>query len=97
MCIYECYLFTLKFTGYIYRTLEQIYSDLYDQVIKEKNIGLLYKGCERPHWRASMPGKKRNIIRKIFKQEEFYYHQIFFHYVLQNGNRAHFAWDMPLR
>jgi len=66
-------------------------------VILNSGDGLLYKGCERPHWRGPMPGKKRNIIRKIFKQEELYYHQIFFHYVLQNGNRAHFAWDMPLR
>jgi hypothetical protein len=66
-------------------------------VILNAGDGLLYKGCERPHWRDPMPGKKRNIIRKIFKQEELYYHQIFFHYVLQNGNRAHFAWDMPLK
>ena len=25
--------------------------------------------------------------------EELYYHQIFFHYVLQDGQRAHCAWD----
>jgi hypothetical protein len=70
-----------------------------DSVSLNLNAGdaLLYKGCERPHWREPMPGKKRNIIRKGFGQEELYYHQIFFHYVLQDGNRAHFAWDMPLR
>lgn len=81
------------------------YNEDKTQIIKEGEIksiilnsgdGLLYKGCERPHWRTPMPGKKRNIIRKIFKQKELYYHQIFFHYVLANGNRAHFAGDMPL-
>ena len=45
--------------------------------------GLLYKGCERPHWRGKMPGSRADN----------YYHQIFFHYVLQDGNRAHCAWD----
>ena len=31
---------------------------------------------------------------KIFgKKTEYYYHQIFFHYVLQDGQRAHCAWD----
>ena len=25
---------------------------------------------------------------------QLYYHQIFFHYVLQDGQRAHCAWDM---
>ena len=25
--------------------------------------GLLYKGCERPHWRDAMPGYKRRRIR----------------------------------
>ena len=27
------------------------------------------------------------------KPVEYYYHQIFFHYVLQDGERAHCAWD----
>ena len=56
--------------------------------------GLLYKGCERPHWRDPMPTppKKKKIFGKESK-EEYYYHQIFFHYVLQDGERAHCAWD----
>ena len=57
--------------------------------------GLIYKGCERPHWRDPMPTprrRKRDIILRR-KQKEYYYHQIFFHYVLQDGNRAHCAWD----
>lgn len=55
--------------------------------------GVIYKGCERPHWREPMPGVRRNKVRKLFGKEEFFYHQIFFHYVLANGNRVHYAWD----
>ena len=53
--------------------------------------GMVYKGCERPHWRDPMPGL---LESKINKDESLYYHQIFFHYVLQDGTRAHHAWDM---
>ena len=51
-------------------------------VILKPGDGMVYKGCERPHWRDPMPSKV-----------EKYYHQIFFHYVLQDGRRAHCAWD----
>ena len=51
--------------------------------------GVLYKGCERPHWRDKMPG----TFEMMSGGEELYYHQIFFHYVLQDGIRAHHAWD----
>ena len=57
--------------------------------------GMIYKGCERPHWRDPMPlphvRKRDKLLRK--PQPEYYYHQIFFHYVLQDGYRAHMAWD----
>ena len=57
--------------------------------------GMIYKGCERPHWRDPMPTprvrKRDKWLRR--KQPEYYYHQIFFHYVLQDGKRAHIAWD----
>ena len=59
--------------------------------------GMVYKGCERPHWRDPMPGiPKGKKSKKLFgkaPQQEQYYHQIFFHYVLQDGERAHCAWD----
>jgi hypothetical protein len=63
--------------------------------------GMIYKGCERPHWRDPMPGtpkhmqttKKGFFNRKIEEPIEYYYHQIFFHYVLADGQRAHCAWD----
>ena len=57
--------------------------------------GLIYKGCERPHWREAMPTprvRKRDMLLMRSKPE-YYYHQIFFHYVLQDGERAHCAWD----
>ena len=56
----------------------------------EPGDGLLYKGCERPHWRDPMPGKPKKVFGK---KVELYYHQIFFHYVLADGHRAHCAWD----
>lgn len=60
----------------------------------EPGDGLLYKGCERPHWRDPMPGRrKRDRIPFLKKTNPYYYHQIFFHYVLQDGQRAHCAWD----
>lgn len=82
--------------------------DTYDDSEKKTNIlkkgenrsvilgpgdGMIYKGCERPHWRDPMPGVKRSKIRKFFKQPELYYHQVFFHYVLADGLRANHAGD----
>ena len=59
--------------------------------------GMIYKGCERPHWRDPMPGtplgeKSRRIFGKK-QQKEYYYHQIFFHYILQDGERTQYAFD----
>ena len=50
--------------------------------------GMIYKGCERPHWRDPMPKPKQ-----WFGNTKYYYHQIFFHYVLADGYRAHCAGD----
>ena len=60
-------------------------------VILKPGDGMVYKGCERPHWRDIMPGKTQPA--HIIFPRHTYYHQIFFHYVLQDGLRAHFAWD----
>ena len=64
-------------------------------VILNPGDGMIYKGCERPHWRDPMPiprvRKRDKLLRR--KLPEYYYHQIFFHYVLQDGERAHCAWD----
>ena len=61
-------------------------------VVLEAGDAMIYKGCERPHWREPMPGLLESIRDEIDKYS-FYYHQIFFHYVLQDGVRAHYAWD----
>ena len=61
-------------------------------VVLEPGDAMIYKGCERPHWRESMPGLLETIRDGIDKNS-LYYHQIFFHYVLQDGVRAHYAWD----
>ena len=57
--------------------------------------GMIYKGCERPHWRDPMLAprlrKRDKWLRR--KQPEYYYHQIFFLYVLADGERSHFKGD----
>ena len=48
-------------------------------VVLQAGDGMIYKGCERPHWRDPMPKprrKKRDIILRR-KDKEYYYHQIF--------------------
>jgi hypothetical protein len=67
-------------------------------VILKPGDGMVYKGCERPHWRDAMPGlpqskKSKKLFGKKTSDTETYYHQIFFHYCLQDGQRAHCAWD----
>ena len=49
--------------------------------------GLLYKGCERPHWRdpLEVPRRRKRDILLRKPEPRWYYHQIFFHYVLPMG------------
>ena len=56
---------------------------------------MIYKGCERPHWRDPMPGLIETALARAKGNLDpsLYYHQIFFHYVLQDGIRAQCAWD----
>jgi hypothetical protein len=63
-------------------------------VILNAGDGMVYKGCERPHWRDPMPTEYRRTWygRKVEK-ECLYYHQIFFHYILADGQRTHYAFD----
>lgn len=51
--------------------------------------GMVYKGCERPHWRDPMPFPR---TPDTFDGQT-YYHQVFFHYVLADGIRSHCAFD----
>ncbi len=56
--------------------------------------GMVYKGCERPHWREPLPREyKRTWYGRRYEVEGLYYHQVFFHYVLANGLRANCAGD----
>ena len=64
-------------------------------VILSAGDGMIYKGCERPHWRDPMPTEyKRTWYGKKVEKEGLYYHQIFFHYVLADGQRVQCANDM---
>ena len=64
-------------------------------IIMEPGDGVIYKGCERPHWREPLPLQyKKGLLGKKERIEGLYYHQIFFHYVLADGQRWEFAWDM---
>lgn len=67
-------------------------------VILSAGDGMIYKGCERPHWRDPMPMEyERTWYGKKVEKDGLYYHQIFFHYVLANGIRSHFAHDMATK
>ena len=64
-------------------------------VILNAGDGMVYKGCERPHWRDPMPTEHtRTWYGKRVEKEGLYYHQIFFHYVLSDGQRVQCANDM---
>jgi len=58
--------------------------------------GMIYKGCERPHWREPLVSRHTGdyFIRKLGQEDDTYYHQVFFHYVLADGQRAQCANDM---
>lgn len=58
---------------------------------------VIYKGCERPHWRNPLESKY-NKVERFFnkikgKEDDTYYHQVFFHYVLADGVYSHFSGD----
>ncbi len=64
-------------------------------VILNAGDGMVYKGCERPHWRDPMPTEyQRTWYGKRVEKDGLYYHQIFFHYVLADGQRVQYANDM---
>ena len=65
-------------------------------LILKPGDGVIYKGCERPHWRTPMPleYERKWFIKRV--KPNLYYHQVFFHYVLQDGRRCHHAYDKTL-
>ena len=58
---------------------------------------VIYKGCEREHWREplqSRNGKVKKFINNLQKKEDdTYHHQIFFHYVNAQGPFVQYAYD----
>lgn len=54
---------------------------------------ILYKGCEVLHWRSKMKSNLNNIQKILKIKDTSYYHQIFFHYVMRDGLRSHYAYD----
>ena len=56
--------------------------DQTENTVSMKNGDMvIYKGCEREHWREPLTGK------------DSYHHQIFFHYVNAQGPYVHYAYD----
>ena len=56
----------------------------------EPGDGIIFKGCERPHWRDTFPEPKKRWFSKKEK-EVFYHHDITFQYVITDGQRSHIA------
>ena len=58
--------------------------------------GVIYKGCERPHWRDPLPSRHVGnfFTGKLDDNDDTFYHQIFFHYVLADGLRVQYANEM---
>ena len=51
--------------------------------------GVIYRGCEREHWREPLPSKYSTpelLFRKMLKKDDdTYHHQIFYHFVDSQG------------
>jgi len=66
-------------------------------VLMNDGDAVIYKGCERDHWRDPLPSKYNKVQRlwrKIKKlPDDTYHHQIFFHYVNANGPLVQWAFD----
>jgi hypothetical protein len=66
-------------------------------VLMNDGDAVIYKGCEREHWRDPLPSrynKAQRIWKKIKKlPDDTYHHQIFFHFVNANGPLVQWAFD----
>jgi len=58
---------------------------------------ILYKGHEILHWRDPLKSRhsflRKSLNKLFFKKDDTYHHQVFFHYVRENGEFAHFAYS----
>jgi hypothetical protein len=66
-------------------------------VLMNNGDGVIYRGCEREHWRDAMPDEvplwKKTIAKLRGKEIEQTHHQIFLHYVDANGPYVHCSFD----
>jgi len=66
-------------------------------VLMKNGDAVIYKGCEREHWRDPLPSrynKTQKFWRKLQKlPDDTYHHQIFLHYVDANGPYVQHAFD----
>ena len=72
--------------------------DKSEKLVNMKNGDMvIYKGCEREHWREPLQskygrvGKFFNQVKK--RKDDTYHHQIFLHYVNAQGPYVHYAYD----
>ena len=65
--------------------------------IMDDGDGVVYMGCERPHWRYPLKSRytrPQKLWRKFKKlPDDTYHHQIFLHYVNADGYNLHHAFD----
>jgi hypothetical protein len=58
---------------------------------------VIYKGCEREHWREPLESKynkvQRTFMKLVKKEDDTYHHQIFLHYVNASGPYLNHAFD----
>ena len=54
---------------------------------------VIYKGCEREHWREPLQSRYNKLQRIFKKKDNTYHHQIFLHYVNANGPYVSYAFD----
>ena len=52
-------------------------------ITQDVGDAVVYKGCERIHWSPQFPDSP----------DDSYHHNAFFHYVLKDGIRSHYAYD----
>jgi hypothetical protein len=68
-----------------------------EYIIMENGDAVIYKGCEREHWRDPLKSKYNIVQKKLrnFKKisDDTYHHQVFFHYVNSQGPYVHYAND----
>lgn len=63
-------------------------------VLMSDGDAVVYKGCEREHWRDPLPSKYNKVQRILKKmKDDTYHHQIFLHYVDANGPFLQHAFD----